>query len=72
VTGLFFVVLLLLKSQILLRQGAERRTSHDAPIIGVFGIEYIESFFRFRDPCAFALLHPTVIFTQHLGTLHHS
>jgi len=45
VTGLFFVALLFLKSPILLRQGAERSTSHDAPIIGVTDSEYIECFF---------------------------
>lgn len=72
-TGLYFVALLLLKSPILLRQGADRSTSLDAPIIGVIDSEYIECFFtRFGDPCDFALLYPSVIFTERLRTLHHA
>jgi len=41
-TGLFFVVLLLLKYPVLLRQGAERSTFHDAPIIGVIGSVFFQ------------------------------
>jgi len=49
VTGLYFVALLLLKSPILLRQGAERSTSLDTPVTGVIGSEYIECFFPGLD-----------------------
>jgi hypothetical protein len=38
---IIIIIFLLLKSPILLRQGADRSTSHDAPIIDVIGSEYI-------------------------------